>query len=99
MADQTLFQVQRGEVVSDCMQTTFNFIEENLEFFYHNLKPIREILEAEDFFLFVSHEDRWSFSCRVDRVELGRVANGVGVIREGSACPYDGIANILTEED
>lgn len=98
MADQTLYQVQRGEVVSDCMQSTFDFIDENLEFFYHNLKPVREILEADDFFLFITHEDRWSFSCRVDRVELGRVASGAGVIREGSSCPYDGITDVLTDK-
>lgn len=96
MADQTLYQVQRGEVVSDCMQSTFDFIEENLDFFYHNLKEVRDLLEADDFFLFISHEDRWSFSCRVDKAELGKVANGAGVVREGSTCPYDEIKDILT---
>lgn len=99
MADQTLYQVSRGVVASDCMQSTLEFIEGNLEFFYHSLKPVREILEADDFFLFISHEDRWSFSCRVDRVELGRVSNGAGVIQEGGSCPYDGIKHILVEED
>ncbi len=99
MADQTLYQAQRGEVVSDCMPATYDFILENLEFFYHNLKPVREILGADDFFLFISHEDRWSFSCRVDKVELGRVSNGAGVIREGSSCPYNEISALLTEPE
>ncbi len=96
MADQTLFKVQRGEVVSDCMKSTYGFISENLDFFYHNLKAIREILNPEEEFTFISHEDRWSFSCRVDKVELGVIANGEGAIREGSTCPYNEIRELLS---
>jgi len=96
VSDQTFFQVQRGAVVSDCMEETYDFINQNLEFFYQNLKPVREALGADDYFVFVSHEDRWSFSCRVDRVELGRVAQGVGIISEGSNCPYDTVTEELS---
>lgn len=99
MADQTLFKVQRGEVVSDCMKSTYDFISENLEFFYHNLKPVREIFNAEESFTFISHEDRWSFSCRVDKVELGVIANGEGVIREGNTCPYDEVQEMLSTSE
>ncbi len=99
MADHTLYQIQRGEVVSDCMQSTYDFINENLEFFSHNLKTVRDVLDGGDFFLFISHEDRWSFSCRIDKFELGKVANGAGVIREGDSCPYNEISAVLTEPD
>lgn len=89
MANTTSFTVNRGEVMSDCMRDTYEFIQENLEFFYHSLQPVREVLAANETFSFISHEDRWSFACSVEKVELGMVSQGAGVIREGGSMPYD----------
>ena len=98
MSDQTFYQVQRGRVVSDCMEGTYEFINQNLEFFFHGLKPLKEALNTTGPMTFISHEDRWSFSCRVDRAELGQVATGQGYITEGADCPYDDIYEKLSSE-
>lgn len=99
MADYTYFQVQRGSIVSDCMEETYEFINQNLEFFYHNLKDIKEAIGSDGPFTFISHEDRWSFACRVDRSELGRVAAGQGFVTEGADCPYNDIISKLDEAE
>lgn len=95
MSNRTHFEVQRGAVVSDCMENTFDFISQNLEYFYDALRPAREALNDGGEITFISLEDQWSFACHVEKSELGRVASGKGVIAESSACLFDEILDDL----
>lgn len=95
MSNRIFFQVQRGSVVSDCMEETYQFISNNLRYLHESLIPIRdEILENSEF-TFISYEDNWTFAASIDKVELRRVAQGSGVIQEGSQCSYDEIIEDL----
>lgn len=99
MSNQTFFQIQRGSVVSDCMQETYDFIVQNLDYFHSALQPAREALANEGPILFISHETQWSFACRIDKSELGKVASGVGIISEAHACPYDELLKGLSDAE
>lgn len=98
MSNQTFFQIQRGSVVSDCMQETYDFIVRNVDYFHSALQPAREALANEGSITFVSHESQWSFACRIDKSELGKAAAGVGIISETHVCPYDDLLKGLAEE-
>jgi len=95
MSSQTHFEIKQGAVIGDCMKETYDFIEQNLEYFYKSLRPIREALTDEGDITFVSYEDQWSFACHVEKSELGRVATGKGIISESSTCLYDEILSSL----
>lgn len=97
MKNQTFFKIQQGSVISDCMKETYDFIDQNLEYFHSALQPAREALANEGSISFISHESQWSFACRIDKSELGKVASGAGVIIEGRVCPYDDLLNDLTQ--
>ena len=91
MPNQTYFEVQRGSVVSDCMPETYDFISQNLEYFHKGIKPALDALAGAGEVTFISLEEKWSFSCHVEKSELGKVASGKGTISEGRACIYDEI--------
>ena len=95
MSSQTYFQVQRGSVVSDCMPETYNFINQNLEYFHKALRPAIEALSDQGEITFISLESQWSFGCHIEKAELGRVASGKGVVSEGTVCTYDEILERL----
>lgn len=97
MANQTYFKIQRGSIVSDCMQETYDFISQNLEYFHTALQPAREALTSDGSLTFISHESQWSLACRIDKSELGKVAAGEGSIIEGGHCPYDELLKELSE--
>ena len=83
------FQIQRGAVVSDCMEETYQFISQNLHYLHDALIPLRdEILESSTF-SFICYEENWSFAANIEKVELGRVSSGTGIIQEGNQCSYD----------
>ena len=87
--NQIHFQIQRGAVVSDCMQKTYDFISGNLNYLHDAIIPIRdEVLESSDF-TFICYERNWTFAVDIDKVELGQVSAGSGVIQEGNQCAYD----------
>ena len=89
MSNSVHFQIQRGTVVSDCMQQTYDFISENLTYLHDALIPVRDaVLESSDF-KFICFEQNWSFAVNIDRVELGQVSAGNGAIQEGNQCSYD----------
>jgi len=96
MSNKIHFEIQRGSVVSDCMEDTYDFISENLKYLHNALVPVRdEILEANNF-SFVCYEDNWTFAVKIERVELGKVASGSGVIQDGNRCYYDELLETLS---
>jgi len=95
MSSNIHFQIQRGSVVSDCMEETYQFISQNLSYLHDTLIPLRdELLESSEF-TFICYEENWSFASKVERVELGRVSSGHGLIQEGSQCAYDELLESL----
>lgn len=88
LADHTYFEIQRGEIISDCMQETYDFISQNLAYLHSELKPIREALPDDGPFTFISHEDQWSLAVCVEKTELGKLATGRGIISECNNSAY-----------
>ena len=97
MSNKTKFKIERGSIVSDCMDDTRDFITQNLEYFYNSLQSAREALSDEGEITFISLEDHWSFACHIEKSELGKVAKGKGIIAESSACLYDEILKDLDQ--
>ena len=89
MSNLTHYKVERGEVQSDCMPETHNFISQNLKYLYESLIPVREEIAKSGSFSFICYEDNWSFTAKIDKVELARVSSASGVIQEGHECSYD----------
>lgn len=85
--------------MSDCMQETYDFISQNLEYFHLALQPAREALSDDGSLTFISHETQWSLACRIDRSELGKIAQGEGSISEGGGCSYDKLLEQLSETE
>lgn len=96
MANQTYFKIQRGAIVSDCMEETYDFISQNLQYFYQALKPVEDAISDGGPMTFISHENQWTFAVCVEKSELGKVATGKGIISEGNSCPYDQLLNDLS---
>lgn len=97
MAQLTHFSVARGNVVSDCLPQTKQFIEGNLAFFYGALSRLSDALGSDGPLLFLSHEDQWSFGCRIDKTELGNIAVASGVLRDGGANHSDAILKVISQ--
>ena len=89
MSNSTHFEVQRGALVSDCMENTYDFINENLRYLHEALTPVRDELFDSSNFMFVCYEQQWTFALNVKKVELGSVSSCSGVIQEGGKCSYD----------
>ena len=95
MSNHIHYEIQRGSVVSDCMEETYQFISQNLNYLHDALIPIRDEILDSNTFSFVCYEENWSFAAKIDRVELGKIAAGSGVIQEGNHCSYDEITEIV----
>ncbi|MGJ8673320.1 hypothetical protein [Rubritalea sp.] len=78
------------------MPETYEFISQNLDYFYSALQPLKNALAEDGPITFISHESQWSFAVSVEKSELGRVASGSGVISEGGACPYDDLSEAIS---
>lgn len=85
----TLFEVERGAVVSDCMDETQEFISGNLRYLHELLTPIKSEIGQSSDFTFICYEEDWSFAAKIEKVELSRVSKGNGLILEGGQCAYD----------
>lgn len=89
MSDNTHFEIQRGSVLSDCMEKTYEFITQNLDYLHESLIPVREEVVPGNEFKFICYEKNWSFAVNVEQVELGQIASGSGIVKEGGQCAYD----------
>ncbi len=89
------FEVQRGQVVCDCMEETYQFISQNLGYLHEQLLPVRDELLGAGDFTFICHEENWTFAARVDKAELGRVSIGSGIIKDGNSSSYDEVLERL----
>jgi len=96
MSNRIHFEIQRGAVVSDCMEETYDFITKNLHYLHDSLIPIRDEVLGSSEFTFVCYEENWSFAASVDKVELGKISAGSGVIQEGNQCAYDQLLETLS---
>ena len=95
MSDQLNYVIKQGEVESDCLPETLQFIAENSQYFHTALKDMRDELADMGEILYVSYEKNWSFAAVVERSELGRISSGKGAIVEGGKCSYDEILESL----
>ena len=95
MHNQLNYVINQGEVESDCLPDTLQFITENSQYLHTQLKDIRDELSELDDIVYVSYEKNWSFVAKVEKSELGRIAKGEGSIVEGGKCSYDEIVNSL----
>jgi|GEM_PF-3833431 len=95
MSDLLNFNIRQGEVECDCMERTHNFISSNLKYLGKSITTLKsEGLSGQDFTL-ICYESAMSFAVKVDRIELGQIANGGGVIVDGASCNYDQILETL----
>ncbi len=91
------FEIQRGKIVSDCMEQTYQFISKNLSYLHEQLVPVRDELLESSNFTFICYEENWTFAARVDKAELGCVSSGSGIIKDGNNCSYDEVLEKLEE--
>lgn len=91
MSDQLNYVIKQGEVESDCLPETLQFIAENSQYFYTELEDIREELSDLGEIVYVSYEKSWSFVAVIEKSEFGRISKGKGTIVEGGKCSYDEI--------
>jgi len=97
MAQDTNFSIGRGALVCDCLPQTYQFIEENLAFFYGSISKLNDALGDEGGITFVSNEEAWSFACTVTKTELGRVASARGILGEGGKSRFDDLLTALSD--
>ncbi len=97
MTQDTHFSVGRGSLVSDCLPATYQFIEQNLSFFYGAISNLNDALGDEGGITFVSNEEQWSFACNVSRTELGNIAVAQGILGEGGKTRFDDLIEQLTK--
>ena len=95
MSNKIHFEVQRGTIVSDCMEETYQFISNNLKYLHDSLKPIRDEVLDDSNFTFIGYEENWSFATTINKVELGKVSSGHGVILEGNQCSYSDLLHSM----
>ena len=95
MSNLTHYKVEQGEVYSDCMPETHNFITQNLKYLNQLLIPVREEIAKSGPFTIICYEDNWSFAAKIEKIELAKVSSAIGVIQEGSECSYDEIVSLI----
>lgn len=95
MSDLLNFHISQGTVECECMERTHNFISGNLAYLNKMLVALKHEGMKSDEFTMICHEKTMSYAVKVDKVELGQVAEGYGVLADGSECQYDEIISFL----
>ncbi len=97
MKDVTTYTVEKGKVISDCMEETEVLIAQNLEYINQALSPIRNELAKPGDFSFICYESAWTLAATVELVEQSKVTKAHGVVNVGDACVYDELLDSMGE--